>query len=382
MKIGIDIRTLMDREYSGVSEYTLNLIKAILKLDSENEYKLFYNSGRDVSSRIPEFKGDNVQIIRTRYPNKIFNYLMQKTLSYPKIDKFLGVDLFWAPHINFFAFSKGCRKILTIHDLSFLRYPEFFSLRKNLWHYIINVRKLIRKFDKIVAISENTKYDIIELGDVDNNKIEVIYSGVGEQYRIINKNEPKYPELRRIREKYDLPEKFILHLGTLEPRKNVRGIIQAYNKLRDRNYELRNVGLVLAGGKGWKSKDIFAARAKSKYRDDIKFLGYIANEEKVYLYNLAFIFIYLSFYEGFGFPPLEAMACGVPVITSSVSSLPEVVGRASLAVDPYNTGDIAEAMEKIIIDQNLKNYLIEKSRIQVKRFTWENTAKKYLNIFK
>ena len=134
MKIGIDIRTLMDENWSGVSGYTYNLVRKILEVDRSREYRLFYNSGRDVSSRIPEFNADNARVVRIRYPNKIFNYFMQKTLSRPKIDRLLGVERFIAPHINFLSLSSRCRKIITVHDLSFLRYPEFFSWRKNIWH--------------------------------------------------------------------------------------------------------------------------------------------------------------------------------------------------------------------------------------------------------
>lgn len=379
MRIGIDIRTLMEKEYSGVSEYTFNLVKAILEQDKKNKYKLFYNSGRNVSKRIPEFRKENVEIASRRYPNKIFNYLMQKTFRYPKIDKILGVDVFWSPNLNFTALSAKSKKILTIHDLSFWRYPIFFNLQKNLWHYIINVKKLIREADKIVAVSKNTKNDIIDLGKVSEGKIEVIYSGVDKECRVVDKNDEI---LEKIKRNYELSDKFILFLGTLEPRKNIIGLIKAYNEFRKNNLKAKDIKLVIAGGRGWKERGIFKEWQESKYKDDIKFLGYIPRQDKVYLYNLASVFVYPSFYEGFGFPPLEAMACGLPTITSFAASLPEVGAGASLLIDPYKVNDIAEAIEKVLFDEKLKNDIIEKGKERAAGFSWEEAAKKYLRIFK
>lgn len=379
MKIGIDIRPLMEKEYSGVSEYTLNLVKAILAQDRENEYKLFYNSGRDISGRMPEFKNENAEIASTHYPNKIFNYLLQKTLRYPEIDKMLGVDIFWLPNPSFISLSRKAKKILTIHDLSWLRCPNFFSLRRNLWHYIINIKKLIRESDKIIAVSENTKNDIMDLTGVSGSKVEVIYSGIDEELRVIGKNDQS---LKEVKKKYNLADKFILFLGTQEPRKNIVGLIKAYNEFRKNSAGGKEVELVIAGGKGWKERRTVNEWKKSKYQEDIKFLNYIPRQDKVYLYNLASVFVYPSFYEGFGFPPLEAMACGLPTITAFSSSLPEVAGEVSLLVDPYKTGEIAQAIERVLSDDNLKNDLIERGREKASEFSWQKAAGKYIDIFK
>ncbi|MDO9399797.1 MAG: glycosyltransferase family 1 protein [bacterium] len=404
MKIGIDIRTLMDVQYSGVSEYTLNLIKEILKLDNQNEYQLFYNSFGNCPN-IPEFNAKNVKLVKYNYPNKILNYLLFKFLNYPKIDRDLGVDVFFMPHINFIGLSSchcescnqgvaicvGAKKIIAVHDLSFLRNPEFFSLRKNFWHRTINVKKLLKRFDQIIAVSENTKRDIMELCDIDSEKIKVIYSGVGEEYKPIIKDTEcpighsvseaiEEKKLDEVKQKYNLPEKFILFLGTVEPRKNIEGVIMAYNQLRINNYELKNVKLIIAGGKGWKSDNIYKEWEQSKFKDDIKFLDYVASEDKAYLYNLASVFIYPSFYEGFGFPFLEAMACGTPVISSYSSSLPEIVGNAGLLVNPYNVVDIANALEQILSQKELREKLIKKGLEQASKFEWNKSATEYLKI--
>jgi len=387
----------MDERYSGVSEYTYNLVKEILKLDNKNDYRLFYNSFGDCLN-IPEFNEKNVKLVKYNYPNKILNYLLFKFFNYPKIDEELEVGVFFMPHINFIGLSGASKSLITIHDLSFLRNPEFFSKRKNFWHKMINVKKLIKRFDRVVAVSENTKRDIVELCDVDAEKVKVIYSGIGGEFK-------KFPnfqipisndqtnsklqiqnlnidtsKLEDIKSKYNLPDKYILYLGTIEPRKNVDGIIRAYNKLRVNNRELQSVKLVIAGGKGWKSEKIYREREESEFKDDIKFLGYVDNKDKTYLYNLADMFVYPSFYEGFGFPPLEAMASGTPVVTSYAGSLPEVAGDAALMVDPYNVNDIARAMREILTDENLKNKLIERGLGQAKKFNWEKAAREYLGI--
>ena len=387
MKIGIDIRTLLDARPSGVSEYVLNLLKEMFKLDTANEYRLFYNCFGDCPN-LPEFKQANVKLIKYNYPNKVLNYLLFKIFNYPKLDKDLAVDVFFMPHLNFIglsgfarsgkARSAGARSLLTVHDLSFLKYPEFFSARKNFWHRLVKAKKLLKRFSLVIAVSENTKRDIMELGGINPDKVKVIYSGVGEEYKKLPLINYQF-SVKRVRDKYNLPERFILYLGTIEPRKNVDGIIRAYNQLRVMSCELRDYKLIIAGARGWKSENIYREWDKSAFKNDIKFLGYVEPDDKIYLYNLASVFIYPSFYEGFGFPPLEAMACGVPVVASFASSLPEVVGDAALMVDPYNINDLAGALEKVLVDENLKNKLIARGLEQAKKFSWRETARAYLS---
>lgn len=375
MRIGIDIRALMDLRYSGVSEYVMNLVNEILKQDKNNQYILFYNSFKDIKSRLPEFGGDNVKLIGWRYPNKIFNYFLQKILKWPKIDRKLGVDLFFMPHINFASLSSDCKSIITIHDLSYLRYPEFFSTRKNVWHRMINVKKLIKKFDKIVSVSENTKNDIAVLCRIDELKVKVISSAISENCkRVDNIN-----ELTLVKNIYNLPGEFILYLGTIEPRKNIENLIEAYNLFKKRTDS--NVKLVIAGSKGWKYKYIFELISKSQYSQDIIVLGYVEDAHKPALYTLSKLLVYPSFYEGFGFPPLEAMFCGTPVIASYSSSLPEVCADAALLVNPYNPNDISSALEELMSNNDLREKLIKKGLARASSYSWANTAKKYIELF-
>jgi glycosyltransferase involved in cell wall biosynthesis len=377
MKIGVDIRVLMDKNYSGISEYTANLLSEILKQDKDNQYKLFYNSSSGRQERLERWNQNNSSVVVTSYPNKLFNYFLQKICSRPKIDEIIGgADIFFAPHFNFLNVNKNTKLIVTVHDLSFLRYPEFFSKRKNIWHKALNVKKLLNRADVIVAVSENTLHDLIELAKIPAEKIKVIYSGNNYDPLTVDSN-----QVNNLLAKKGLKSGYILSVGNIEPRKNISGLIKAYEELREKNPNI-NVQLVLAGAKGWKYKKIFSAWVKSKYKDDIKFLGYVDAGEKKCLYSGAALFVYPSFYEGFGFPPLEAMNLCVPVVSSNVSSLPEVLGGAALLVNPFKFEEIAEAMKLILTNDNLRNKLIQAGKEKASAFTWEKTAQEYLKLFK
>ncbi len=377
MKIGVDIRVLMDKQYSGVSEYSSVLLRTMLRLDQDNDYRLFYNSFRDVSLRVGTFDHPHLSIKQTHYPNRLFNYLLQKGAAWPRLDRLIGgADIFWSPHINFTRLSPATKHVLTIHDISFLHYPEFFSYRKNFWHRALALKKLAAKCAAIVAVSENTRQDIIELLQVPEDKVYTIYSGLN-----LGVPMPGPEEERNFFRRHDLKARFILYLGTIEPRKNIAGLIYAYNRLRDDNVNLVDVQLVLAGANGWRNRHIYRAWEASPYRRDIKFLGYVSPREKELLYRRAEVFVYPSYYEGFGLPPLEAMSRNLPVITSNVSSLPEVVGSAALAINPHDINEIAKAMELVVTSSELKTHLIKAGQEQVKQFSWEKTAKQYLELF-
>lgn len=377
MKIGFDVRPLLDAQYSGVAEFTFELLTHLLAAAPEDDFLLYSNSFR--GGRLPEFSQSNARSVATRYPNKLFNYGLQKLLGHPKLDRLLGAEAFLAPHLNFYALSGRVPSLLVVHDLSFLRYPDFFSWRKNVWHRQLAVVKLVNRFDRIVAISENTRRDLVELAGLPEEKISVIHSGVGSEFRPLSKDDPA---LAGVRKKYGLPGKFILSLGTIEPRKNIEGLIQAYELLLERRPDLAEFELVVAGGRGWKNQQIYRRFAASPQKDRIKFIGYVERADKAALYNLASLFVYPSFYEGFGFPPLEAMASGAPVVTSFASSLPEVAGRAALPVDPYDFGDIATAMEQVLADHELAACLRERGLVQARKFSWQDAAASYLELIR
>jgi len=373
MTIGVDIRVLARGARTGVEEYTINLLSHLLPLEDKINYRLFYNAWQKASLNYPWLFLSNVKLNDFRIPNRAF-FFLARYFNQPKIDSLFGkTDIYFNPHFFVSPVSKKCKKVITFHDLSFEYHPEFFSWRKRLWQkFLMNTKKEAQKADKIITVSQSTKDDLIDLYRIDPEKIKVVYSGVGEQFRPIDDQ----LKLNLIREKYQLPEKFILYFGTIEPRKNLIGLIKAFEMLRDN----RSIGLVISGVKGWLYKDIFRATNQSKYHNDIFFTGFIEEDDKPYLYNLAELFVYPSFFEGFGFPPLEAMACGLPVIVSSGSSLSEVVGQAGLMTDVSSVDELSWTMDMVLSDSHLKDQLIEKGFSQAKKFSWAKCARETLDV--
>ncbi len=370
MKLGFDLRAIASGKNTGVEEYTLNILAGLLDLNTD--ISIFYNSffGKLDKNFI---KRRNISLYEFNVPNKLLDIFLM--MQQPKLDKLIDVDVFFSPHFLSAPISPNAKKITVFHDLSFLHYPEFFSLRKKYWHFMQNPKKQAEKSDKIIAISESTKNDLIDFYDISEDKISVIYSGVGGNFKIIS---PDNPNLKRVRKKYNLPSKFILYLGTIEPRKNIEGIIKAFEILRKK----RDIKLVIAGDSGWLYNDIFNLAKHSRFSNDIIFTGFIDQKDKLYLYNLAEVFVYPSFFEGFGFPPLEAMACGVPVVVSNSSSLPEVVSEAGIMVDPYKIDEIFLGIDVILNDDNLKNKLIKEGLKRASEFSWQKTARETLNLIK
>ena len=263
------------------------------------------------------------------------------------------------------------KSILTLHDLSFLRHREFFSWRKNFWHYSVNIKKLVSRVDTLVAVSEHTKRDAIELLGVKEKKIKVIYSGVADYSNMDQEFKNK------IKIKYKLPDNFIFSLSTIEPRKNIDGLIKAFDLFCDKNKNI-DCKLVIAGAWGWKIADVQNAYNESKNKKQIIFLGKISENDKPYIYSLAKIFVYPSFYEGFGFPPLEALFSGLRVVTSFSSSLPEISKNSFILVNPYDLNSIVSGIQKAVKGQDIKDSSFENTK---KILNWDNTASAYLRLF-
>ena len=382
MKIGIDIRCLSEGRRTGVEEYTINLLKKIFAEDKRNEYILFFNSwNKNTKVDLSWYrKYSNVSLKRFSFPNKILNLLLWY-FRWPKIDKLLGgVDIFFAPNMNFVALSKNVKFVLTVHDLSFEYFPETFSWKRRWWHFFVNPHYLVKRADKIIAVSNSTKNDILKKYKIPSDKIKVIYNGVSEKMREIDRNDFK---LLKIKEKYNLPFNFILFLGTFEPRKNIVGLVKSYELLRKKYGEkVQRFKLVIAGSSGWKSREIKKSVGKSEFKKDILLLNFVDDNDKVYLYNLASIFVYPSFFEGFGIPPLEAMRCGVNVVASNNSSLPEVVGDGGLLVDADRPDEIAVACGELLLDKKISEKLSYYRFRQLQKFSWQKSAEEFLNLIR
>lgn len=379
MKIGVDLRCLQGGQKTGVESYTVNLLTEVLRADQENQYILFFNSFGESKLKLGELANfPNVTIKKFRWPNKLLNFCFWY-FNWPKMDKMLGgTDVLFLPNLNFAAWSKETRTILTMHDLSFEYYPETFSWKRRLWHFFINPKRLVQKVDKLIAVSDSTRNDLVSVYGINPQKIQTIHSAVPEIFQVLDRNNLR---LTLVAKKYSLPYKFILFLGTIEPRKNVAGLVRAFNLLRDLNHpELEKYKLVIAGAVGWKSEPIFAEMAASPYAADIIVTGMVDSADIPMIYNLASLFVYPSFFEGFGFPPLEAMACGVPVVTSNCSSLPEVVGEAGVMIDPDRPDEIFQAMKEVLLDRKLQEKMKSASLEQATKFSWTRTAEKFSKI--
>lgn len=376
MTIGIDIRVLGSNTRSGVEEYTENLLAHLLELNRDIKFKLFYSSFRNDLKKYEWMKLSNVEVFNFKLPNKLL-FVLSRLFNRPYIDKLIGgADVFFSPHFLLAPLSQDCKRVTTFHDLSYVRFKEFFSWRRNLWHKFQIQFRSHAVSDKIIAVSQSTKKDLIEKYNLPSNKIKVIYSGVSEMMA-----HPQVEELKLFRKQNNLPDNFILFLGKLEPRKNIAGLIRAFNLLKDSGV-FENLYLVIVGSPGWFYQNIFREAELSLYKDKIIFKNHIKDEDRKFYYSLASVFVYPSFFEGFGFPPLEAMACGTPIVTSFNSSLPEVVGGGGILVDPNNLVDISQAMGSILNDSNLKNSLIQKGFLWVKFFTWDRCAKETLEYLK
>lgn len=377
MVIGIDIRVLGSGKKSGIEEYTEQLLAHMLPLDPTIEYKLFYNSFRYPLPEYPWLKLPNVKVVRYRLPNRILFYL-SLLFNWPKIDKLLGgVDVFFAPHFFLAPLSSECRRVTTFHDLSFVSFPEFFSWRKRIWH-TVEMQPLwqARFSNQIIAVSDSTKHDLVEKYHIDPARITRIHSGIAPSMQI-----PHRHDVERFIQIKHLPRRYVLFMGTIEPRKNVSGIVRAFSLVKGQ-IGMGDMNLVLAGSRGWLDDAVVEEIKRSPHHNDIHMIGPVSDEDRPLLYAGAVIFIYPSFFEGFGFPPLEAMSCGTPVITSNNSSLPEVVGDAAVMVDPYSISDMARALSVLTTDKRLRTRMIERGLLRSAQSTWQKCAQMTLEVLR
>ena len=371
MIIGVDIRPMAGPR-TGIQEYTEQILAHMVALAPEHQFKLFWSSFRGGAPDRAWMHLPNVQLVQYRIPNNLL-FLLGSIFSYPLIDDLIGgADVFFSPHFFLAPLSDACRRVTTFHDLSYLRFPEFFTWRKRWWHTIeMDPARQARFSNQIISVSESTKIDLVEYYQIDPANITVIHSAT----RI---SRPIDEVLLELKKTHNLPRQFILHVGTLEPRKNIIGLIRAFNILKSQS-EYENVELVLIGKEGWQFKKIFREINKSPYKNQIRYLGHLTQDLAAY-YSLATLLVCPSFFEGFGFPVLEAMTCGTPVIVSANSSLPEVASDAGIYINPYDISEIAEALGIVLSDSVIRTRLIKKGLVQASKFNWADSARRTLDI--
>ena len=368
MRIGVDY-TAAIRQKAGIGRYTREIIKHLAQIDNANTYVLIAPEPVPKPSFPPNF-----EMVKLPLSDRMMTIIWQRLRIPLWVELFTGsLDIFHSPDFVLPP-VKAARTILTVHDLSFLRLP--WSSAPRLRAYLSKaVPRSAKRADFILADSENTRQDVIELLGVPSDKVEVLYAGVDERFKPTE-------DYAGISAKYRLPERFILSLGTLEPRKNYERLIEAFALLKEKMGPKDLTKLVIVGQKGWLYEGIFAAVEKWALQEEVLFPGYVADEDLPALYSAAALFVYPSLYEGFGLPPLEAMACGTPVVASNAPCLPEVLGDAALLVSPYDVEAIASAMEKALFDEELRLQLRERGLQRARLFTWEKSARKLLEIYK
>lgn len=383
MHIGIDLRALLNPVKTGVGEYAEELITTILSTPSSHEFFLFYNSLEPTPHLEKYSLYPHATLVATHWPNKVFNATAWG-IERPRIDRIIQsktgkkIDLFFSPNFNLTALTPTISRLLTIHDISFEFFPEFFSRRQLAWHRAINPRATARSATAIITPSENTRRDVIDYYGIDPKKIHVLQPGLAAGFKKdVAGLEPA--RLATVRSLYQLPEKFILFLGTIEPRKNIGTLIRGFEEYLHRTKDT-SLHLVIAGAPGWNNAPLLKRLTTSPYQKNIHHLGYVASADKAALYRLATLFVYPSFYEGFGFPLLEAFATGTPVITAKRASLGEVGGKAVYYVHPHHSRDITEGIERIMSLPSLRSNLVAQGYERLKHFSYEGMAKNWLNL--
>ena len=373
MRIVIDVRHLTKSQPSGVGQYTAELLKALFDLDKANEYILFSSGSKRARKNIPVFDYPNVKNLHINLPNRILNFFLL-AFNRPHFDdlikgKFGPAEktIFFFPNLNFISLTPGTPYVLTLHDLSFEIFPEFFKPKDRWWHHLSHPRQLAQDAQKIIVPSNSTSHDVAKIFNVLPEKISVIPHGVNKIFS--HKIEPRD---FGIKSRYHLPKKFALFVGTLEPRKNISTIIKAVEEYRKITKD--DLGLVLVGRDSERAVTLGRATA----RPNIRTLGYLPDSDRPALYRLAAVTLFPSIYEGFGLSIVESVACGTPVITSRTSAMPEVGGEATIYVDPYNVNDLVAALKELLTSPDLQKQKIAAGLEQTKRFSWEKTAKETL----
>jgi glycosyltransferase involved in cell wall biosynthesis len=362
LKIAVNTRLLLKDQIDGIGQFTFESFKHIVRNNPTTDFVFIFDREPH-----PDFifeKNIEVKVIgpQARHPllYKVwYQYSLHRLLKRINADIFIGTD-------GMIPLKTRTKTLNVIHDLNFEQHPEHLplSLRRFYCKYF---PKFAQKASRIATVSEFSKKDIINKYKIDDAKIDVVYNGSNENFKPISEE-----EITKIQSQYSQGKPFFLFVGTLHPRKNLINLFKAFDNFKSKSNS--DFKLIIVGKKMWWTKEIKTAYSQLKFIDDIVFTGRVNENELYKITASAYALTYVPIFEGFGIPLVEAMSCGVPIITSNVTSMPEVVEEAGILVDPFSIDDIAEAMLKIASDKNLRNELAQKSKVQAKKFSWEKTA--------
>jgi glycosyltransferase involved in cell wall biosynthesis len=365
MRIAIDARKLHD---FGIGTYIRNLVHELAAIDPATDYVLLARPGD-----VPEVSavGGNVRAVVERAGN----YTVGEQLHVPMAVRRLRADLFHAPHYVLPAFVPG-RTVVTIHDCIHLRFPQNLPSRAAWLYAHTMIRIAARKATRILTVSEASKRDILHYTGVRPEKVVVVPNGLDARFS----TPPDEEFLDLVRLRFDLGHPFVLYVGNIKPHKNLERLIEAFAKARSGGPD--DLRLVVIGNEISKYPGLRQSVHRHRLDKHVRFFGFQPAATLVAFYRLARAFVFPSLYEGFGLPPLEAMANLTPVVTSNLSSMPEVVGDAAVLVDPYNTESIAEGIGRVLTDEPLRQQLIARGQARVQAFSWRQAATRTLDVYR
>ena len=364
MRIGIDARKLHD---FGIGTYIRNLLRQLARMDRQTEFVILC---RPDDCAMVTALGENFRgVVETAG-----NYSLLEQVKIPLALKREGVTLFHAPHYVLPPLVR-CKAVVTIHDCIHLMFPQYLPNRFAYRYAIASIRLAARRATRIMTVSESSKRDILKFVDTEPGKIDVIYNAYDDTFAI----EPREEDVVRVRERYQLESEFVLYAGNVKPHKNLERLIEAFHLVRKRG--LDHLKLVMIGDEISKYTALRRAVHRHQLHKYVRFLGYLPEETLAVMYRLAGVFVFPSLYEGFGLPPLEAMASGTPVVMSNVSSLPEVAGDAAVLVDPYSPGAIAGAMRRVMMDGRLRDDMRERGLARAREFSWGRSVRRVKEIY-
>jgi glycosyltransferase involved in cell wall biosynthesis len=359
MKIAIDARKW--RDY-GIGTYVRNLVRHLATLDRETTYFLFCDRADEPTLR--DLAANFVPVV-----DDSKKYGVGEHFTIPlKLHK-LGAQLLHSPH---YVLPLFCRKraVVTIHDCIHLLFPQYLPSRAAYQYAKVMMGSAIKRSELVFTVSEASRRDILRFyPKADPDRLQVVPNAIDEA--IVE--DPGEEEMERVQERYQIRGRFILYAGNIKPHKNLERLVAAFGMLKQRGGH-EDVKLLIIGDEINSYGSLRRSVEAAGVRQDVRFFGFVPSTTLAALYRLASVFAFPSLYEGFGLPPLEAMACGTPVVTSRISSLPEVVGDAALLVDPYSTEDIAHGLERVLADDALRAELSTRGRARVKQFSWERSV--------
>ncbi len=370
MKIAIDIRTVTPVR-SGVGNYVLNLLEGLRRVAPQHQYFLV-GLPHNLDTLGWPLEAD--QIYRTAISHESHPLGdMWEHCWLPRVLEKNRVDVLHGPATLIPLRRGGYASVVTVHDLVAFLFPETIP-RKYAVYMRWLLTKVVKRADRIISVSYNTKEDMVRILGVEPEKITVVHEAAQPQFRPIKDRD----KLEQVRRRYGIPGPFIYHMGNIEPRKNLVRLVRAFMLARQELH--RPVHLVITGQKGWLTGKLFRSLGGLDLGGHVIFTGYVPHQELPLLMNAARAFVFPSLYEGFGLPVLEAMSCGTPVITSRISSLPEIVGRAAVLVDPNDVESIAAGMVRVLEDQGLRWKLSAEGLVQARRFSWDKAAQETLRV--